>query len=171
MIGSIGGTAATPQITGAGRPQRPDMAKAMEPVAQLLGTDVESLRAQMKGGTTTLSEIAEKQGVSRDDLLNAITEGMEAAHPSGAPEPPDGFAAMAANIADGKRPQGPPPGQRSGGSEGGESRISSLAKLLGVDEDTLLEQLKSGLSDVGSLLGKSDQTWSLQQGLTVDTKA
>lgn len=171
MIGAIGGTNATAQISGMG--QRPDPAKAMAPVADLLGTDVASLRDQLQGGSS-LSEIAGAQGIDRQDLLDAIAQGMREAAPAGAPEPPGGFSAMAERTADRTGPPGaggPPPG----GSEQ-TNGIASLAELLGTDEETLRDQLSSGLANLEELLGGSsaytqDQTWSLRQGLGVDTRA
>ncbi|MBJ7522282.1 MAG: hypothetical protein JHC84_21445 [Solirubrobacteraceae bacterium] len=173
MIGAIHGTNATAQITGMG--QRPDPAKAMAPVADLLGTDVEALREQMQGGRS-LSELAEAQGIDRQQLLDAITQGLQSAAPAGAPEPPGGLSGFAERIADRAGPAGPPAGgPPPGGAEQG-GGIASLAELLGTDEDTLRTQLSSGLASLESLLGGSsaysqDQTWSLRQGLDVDTRA
>lgn len=176
MIGAINASSAAHQVTGMGRHQRPDMTKAMQPVADLLGTDVASLQQQLKDGGT-LSTIAEEQGVDRQDLLDAISQGLQDAKPADAPEPPEGFAAMAEHIADGTRPQGPPPGGTGGGASS-HDRLSTLAELLGTDEASLLEQLKSGLGGLDDLLGGSaasaygqDRTWSLRSGLGVDTTA
>ncbi len=175
MIGAINGTNATAQITGTS--QRPDPAKAMAPVADLLGTDVESLREQLQGGSS-LSDLADAQGVDRQQLLDAIAQGLQDAAPAGAPEPPGGLSGLAERIADRTGPPGPggpPPGPPPGGSEQA-SGVASLAELLGTDEETLREQLSSGLADLDALLGSSsaytqDQTWSLRQGLDVDTRA
>ncbi|WP_353863864.1 hypothetical protein [Svornostia abyssi] len=176
MIGAINGTNATAQITGMG--QRPDPAKAMAPVADLLGTDVESLREQLHGGTS-LSELAEARGIDRQQLLDAISQGLQDAAPAGAAGPPGGIAGLAERIADRTGPPGPPgppPGGRPPGAGEPSAGLASLAELLGTDEDTLREQLSSGLANLESLLGGSsaytqDQTWSLRQGLGVDTRA
>lgn len=173
MIGAINGTNATAQVTGMG--QRPDPAKAMAPVADLLGTDVTALREQLQGGSS-LSELAEAQGIDRQELLDAITQGLQDAAPAGAPEPPGGIAGIAERIADRAGPPGPPHGAPPAGGTGQNGAIASLAELLGTDEDTLREQLSSGLSSLESLLGGAsaytqDQTWSLRQGLGVDTRA
>lgn len=171
MIGAIGGTNATAQITGMG--QRPDPAKAMAPVADLLGTDVESLREQLQGGSS-LSDLADAQGIDRQQLLDTIAQGLQEAAPAGAPEPPGGLSGLAERIADRTGPPGaggPPPG----GAEQ-TNGIASLAELLGTDEETLREQLSSGLANLEELLGGAsaytqDQTWSLRQGVSVDTRA
>ncbi len=179
MIGAIGASSATTQVTPSGR-HRPDMTAAMQPVADLLGTDVASLQQQLKGGST-LSELAADKGVDRQDLLDAVSRGLQEAKPADAPEPPEGLAAMAEHIADGTRPQGPPPGPPPNGTDSATSsqdRLSTLAELLGTDEASLLEQLKSGLGGLDDLLGSSaasaygqDRTWSLRSGLGVDTTA
>ena len=170
MIGAIGGANASAQVTGMG--QRPDPAKAMTPVAQLLGTDVDSLREQMQGGTS-LSEIAETQGIDRQQLLDAISQGLQEAAPAGATPPPGGLAGAAERIAD---RTGPPGGAPQAGHQGESGRLSSLAEMLGTDEDSLREQLSAGLGNLEALLGgasayNQDQTWSLRQGLGVDTRA
>lgn len=180
MIGAIGASSATTQVTQPSRHPRPDMTKAMQPAADLLGTDVASLQEQLKGGST-LREIAADKGIDRQALLDAIGQGLRDAKPAEAPEPPEGFAEIAEHIADGTRPQGAPPGRPPGGSGDGTSsqdRLSTLAELLGTDEASLLEQLKSGLGGLEDLLGSTatgaygqDRTWSLRSGLGVDTTA
>lgn len=181
MIGAIGASSATTQVSQPGRHHRPDMTAAMQPVADLLGTDTASLQEQLKGGAT-LSAIAADKGIDRQDLLDAISQGLQDAKPADAPEPPEGFAAMAEHLADGTRPQGPPPGPPPGGAAsagGSQDRLSSLAELLGTDEASLLEQLKSGLGGLDQLLGNrgttsaygDDRAWSLRAGLRVDTTA
>lgn len=175
MIEAIGASSAMTQVSQAGHRRPPDMTKAMQPVADLLGTDVAALQQQLKGGST-LTEIAQGKGIDRQDLLDAIGQGLQDAKPADAPEPPGGFTAMAEHIADGTRPQGPPPGGNDGDAGRAQRRLTSLAELLGTDEASLLEQLKSGLGGLDELLGGNagsaygqDRTWSLRAGLGVDT--
>lgn len=173
MIDATGGASAAGHITGGHH--RPDRARAMAPVAELLGMDAESLQEQLRSGSS-LSELAETQGIDRGQLLDAISQGLQAAKPADAPEPPGGLMGMAERIADRTGPPGPPPGPRPGQDDDAASRLTSLAELLGTDVDTLREQLSQGLAGLDGMLGgrsgyDGDQTWSLRQGLSVDVTA
>ena len=126
----------------------PGAGRGLAKTAQLLGLDAKDLRTQLDEGKT-LAQVAEQQGVSRDDLIASIKEGLAAGAPAGVSTPADvDLDTIAANIADGKRP-GPPP-------SAGEARcnpeqaVASLAEVMGVDVNELLKQLRSG--DHGSLL-------------------
>jgi uncharacterized protein (DUF433 family) len=116
---AISGTQGT-QGTQGGRPPRrpggPDPQTMMAPVAERLGMSVDDLQSALSGGTT-LDQLATAKGVSHDDLLAAIKHGLEAARPADAPEGASGvfdLDAMAESIASGTPPP-PPPGGVHGG--------------------------------------------------------
>jgi hypothetical protein len=101
-ISSVSNTTAAAATTS---PQRPD---PMADVAKLLNMSSSDLRDALKSGSS-LSDVAAKQGVSRDDLLKQIETDLKnrpagpgdtsaAAATSGAPD----IAAVAAKIADTK---------------------------------------------------------------------
>ncbi len=122
-----------------------------------MSTD-ELRQAQQSG--TTLNDLAKQKGVSSDDLIKSITADLKADKPEGAPELSDTqLSDMASNIASGKRPQGPPPGDRA------QSNLKDLADMLRVDVDTLLD------GDISSLLSQSGLKSSLVGGVSVDRYA
>jgi hypothetical protein len=157
-----------------GGAKRPDMTKTMEPTAKLLGLSTDELKESLQSGTT-LAELADEKGVSRDALLDSIKEGLKAGAPDGAPALDEAtLDEIAGNIADGKRPQGPPPPPppSQDGAQRVEQSISSLADALGVDADDLVTQLNSDgwLDSVAKSRGLSTDS-SLLQGLLVDEQA
>jgi lambda repressor-like predicted transcriptional regulator len=145
-------------------------------VADLLGTTSDELIEQLRSGAS-LSDLATKAGISRDDLLGAIREGL--------PPAPEGVTdvdttALVEDIADRsglpgpgrtERPQGPPPTR-----EGGMAQLEGVAELFGMEVDDLVEQLESGstsLADLASQQGVStDQVFqALRSGMFADVKA
>jgi hypothetical protein len=127
-----------------------DMDKAMAPVAEALGIDADELKTKLEGGAT-LDDIATESGVSHDDLVSAIKQGLSDAAPAGRTETVD-LTRMAEDIASGVRPSGgpagPPPPPRPGvqgaGEDGLKQSLSRVAELLDVGTDELTEQLQSG---------------------------
>lgn len=155
-ISSIGSSAA---VQGYAPPRPRHEPPPMSNTADLLGVSTDELREAQRSGTT-LSDLATQKGVSSDDLMKSVTADLKANKPEGAPELSDSqLADMASNIAAGKRPQGPPPGDRA------QSNLKDLADMLGVDVDTLLD------GDVRSLLGKAGVDSSLVGGVAVDRYA
>ena len=155
-IGAVGASVVdmTQQVGGHRAHHRgPDMDQAMAPTAKLLGLSTSDLKQQVDSGQT-LEQIADAQGVSKDDLLGSIKEGLKASKPDGAPELSEAqLTEMAGNIAAGKRPQGPPPGGPGGGRrQSADDRLHGVADALGMDPQELLDQLNSGV-DFKSLLG------------------
>lgn len=162
------------------RHERPDMEKRLAPTAQLLGVSTGDLKQQLHSGTT-LSDIAKSKGVSQDDLLASIREGLKAGKPEGAPELTEAqLTQMATDIAAGKRPGrpdgtggpgGPPPLPAASSPE---DNLNTLAGALGIDPTELLRQLSSG-ADMRALGGKEDPyssraAWPTR-GLAVDAWA
>lgn len=103
-------------------------------VADLLGTDADTLKAQLDSGKT-MTELAEAAGVSTDDLLATIQATLPADAPSG----------MATDIASGKiGPGGPAGGPPPKPPVDAQSGIQSLSDALGVSSDDLLARLTDG---------------------------
>jgi hypothetical protein len=84
--------------------QPPTAQQVLQPVASLLGTTSQDLINQMQSGTT-LSSIATQQGVSQNDLITAIEQGLQSTNPSTSAiaqnSSPSSIATLAANIANG----------------------------------------------------------------------
>jgi hypothetical protein len=184
--------------------QKPTAQQVLEPVASLLGTTSQSLINQMQSGAT-LSGIAAQQGVSQNDLISAIEQGLQSTNPQTSAiaqnGSPSSIATLAANIANGTAKVAGHHHHHHGGggaaaaaiapatdtdsdSDGssgtssssvGTSTVNSLAAVLGVDPETLLQALSAGTS-VSQLAASSGiPTASLQSmlstGLQVDTTA
>ncbi len=155
LAGTTGTTATMQGAQGTRPPRRsggPDMNTMMAPVAEKLGMSVEELQSTLAGGTT-LDEIASTTGVSHDDLLTAIKQGLEAAKPADAPEGASGvfdLDAMAESIAVGTPP--PPPGGAHGGrpphgvNRADTQTLDSIASLLDMTSDDVIGALTAGTS-------------------------
>lgn len=142
-VNSIGGWNAQPDPS-LQRPAPPPM----ENTAALLGMSTDDLTAAQQAGAS-LSAMAAQRGVSRDDLIAAVTSDVKANEPQGAQEPSD-------------RPQ---------------QNLTSLADAVGMDPATLLESLNADGS-LATLLGSTGVTGygtsdasTLTSGLTFDQYA
>src|SRR5471032_475785 len=152
--------------------QPPSAQQVLQPVATLLGTTSQNLLNQMQSGAT-LSGIAAQQGVSQNNLLSAIEQGLQSTNPQSSAlsqsGSPSSLATVAANIANGTAKVGghhhhhhgggAPPVSTStdtgddsdssgtaGSSSVSSGTVNSLAAILGVDPTTLLQALSSGSS-------------------------
>lgn len=151
-----------------GRPEPPPMTNT----AGLLGMSADELRDAQKSGTT-LTDLAAQKGVSKDDLVTSIASDLKVSKPDGAPElSDDQLTEMATNIADGKRPQGPPPPRAQQSGEHAQVNLESLADKLGMSTDELLDQLVSG-TPVGAAAssGYGSSSASTGGGVIVDQYA
>jgi LysM domain len=177
--------------------QGPTAQQVLQPVANLLGTTSQSLISQMQSGAT-LSGIATQQGVSQNDLITAIEQGLQSTNPQTSAisqnGTPSSIATLAANIANGTAKVGGHHHHHHGGgststtsttdtdddsdtsSSGiGSSTIDSLSSILGVAPETLLQALSQGTS-VSQLASSSGIPSSslqslLSTGLQIDTTA
>lgn len=152
--------------------------------ADVLGLSTAEVTKALKSGSS-LAELAEQQGVSRDDLTAAlIADAPDELKESGE------IDQLVANLIDatgisgpggGGRPSGPPPAPPTTGAMSGSltttqsDTLSAIADLLETDTDSLLESLQSG-NDLGSLLeakgiSLSDLSGAIQDGLLIDTTA
>jgi len=137
------------------------MEKTMQPVADLLGMSASDLQQALQSGST-LADLAAKKGVSRSDLIAAITKGLEANKPEGAAAVEGTFniSQIANDIADGKGPRGPrgaegapPVGPPPGAARG----FEELANKLGLSTDELRSKLQGGahIKDIAAAQGVS----------------
>lgn len=188
-ISSVSGSTALTYTPPDGPP--PGASKVMEPAAQLLGMSTDDLQTQLKSGST-LDDLATSKGVSHDDLIAAITQGLQANAPAGA-DAAAGTAAtggvdltqMAEGIAAGKGPGGHGGHghhHHAGGGgvdalgETGDTtgKLQDLSDALGTDPDTLLSQLMGGdTSEVGDASSTPYSSASAlpTSGLAVDYRA
>lgn len=175
------------QRSGASRPEGPPPAGGgqgqgrvpghIEVAAEALGLSTEEVTSALEDGSS-LAELAEQQGVSRDDLVAALVEGA-----------PDDLQAlgdveeMVGRLVDQQGmggPQGGPPPGSSGvlGTEMTQSQtqtLSAVAGLLGTSASTLLDSLRSGssLADLLSNAGVSESDFAgvVEKSLLIDTNA
>jgi hypothetical protein len=87
-------------------PQGVDIKQRMQPVADLFHESSDQLMSELQSGKS-LAQIAQEKGVSRDDLLSAVKQGLTANAPAGAD--PSKLDAIANQIVDHT------PGQRTHG--------------------------------------------------------
>ena len=155
------------------------MKRLLEPAAKLLGLSSQELRDELRSGKT-LAELASDQGVSRDNLIAAVVQGLQSGPPGFVrnvqrAEPAADLAAIATNLVDGKGFGGPPPPPPASGSDDVSQRLTALTGALGIDANTLFAKLESGttLNDIASQHGVSSSTLSsiLTGPVAVDTAA
>lgn len=195
-MGTIGSQAsfATRHITGsggagrAGGPPRgghggPNMDTVLAPVADLLGTTTANLQTSMRSGQT-LDSLADAAGVSHDDLVAAITAGIDqdrstqglgGATPTGEVFDVSAIAeAMATGVAPAGGPSGPPPPPPVHGvNSADDDLLQSVASALDLSTDDLVSALMDGtsLSDLATRQGVSMTTVldTLGRGMVVNT--
>lgn len=163
----------TSQASGAGRGGVPGH---IQTAAETLGLSTDEVMSALDQGQT-LADLAEAQGVSRDDLVAALVA-----------DAPDAVAArgdvesFVSSLVDGTGPTGgpagPPPPPPTGGALTGEltaeqqTTFDALADLLGTDSQSLLDELQSGTSLIDLLddagVSYEDLAGAVQQGLLVD---
>lgn len=145
--------------------------------AEVLGLSTDEVVEALQDGAS-LADLAEEQGVSRDDLVAALVADAPADL-----QAMDGIEDMIGELVDTAGtagPAGPPPGGSSG--VWGETMttdqseaLQQVASLLGTDATGLLDRLYSGssltdlLADAG--VSASDLSGALTGGLLIDTTA
>ncbi|MGI5242393.1 hypothetical protein [Dactylosporangium sp. CA-139066] len=145
------------QMAGARTAHRPmDGQDPMTSVAKALSMSTDELKSRLRDGKS-LTDVANAQGVSHDDLIAAI----EAGKPGDAPA--------------GKGPMGPPPGGGPGGSAAlqDDAKRRQLGELLDSDTDDLSKlspnELVQRLQTKGVDLGQLRSV--LDSGDLLDVKA
>lgn len=149
----------------------------VQAAAEVLGLSTDDVMEALQGGSS-LADLADEQGVSRDDLVSALVasapEDMQAMGDI------EGMVSALVDQTGLGGPAGPPPSGSSGvwgetltGDQ--QETIDALSSLLGTDSTTLLDQLYSGssLSDLLSDAGVSltDLADVVQDGLFIDASA
>lgn len=145
-------------------------------------TSVSALTASSNPFSVSAARVRREQGVSHDDLVEALADGMPADTPAGVDK-----TAMAEQIASQQGMQapgghgGPPPPPPASGLMMGtvtsaqQSLLDSLASLLDTDSGSLATSLQSGTSPAELLSQKGVSVSSLagvlQSGLLVNTYA
>jgi lambda repressor-like predicted transcriptional regulator len=149
----------------------------VEAAAEALGLSTDEVVEALQDGAS-LADLAEEQGVSRDDLVAALVADAPADL-----QAMDGVEDMIGELVDTAGtagPAGPPPGGSSG--VWGEAltadqseALDAVASLLGTDATALLDRLYGGasltdlLADAG--VSASDLSGALTGGLLIDTTA
>jgi len=140
-ISSIGGGASALQQLGraAGTDVRSRIDQGMSEVAKLFGTTGSQLMSDVKASGQSLADYATSKGVSKDDLINAIKQGLQANAPNGAQLSDTQLTNMADRIANhkpGSGPDGPPPGDAVSGvglttsTASGTNSVNALLDML-----------------------------------------
>ncbi|HEY0186949.1 MAG TPA: hypothetical protein VGC67_05630 [Cellulomonas sp.] len=149
----------------------------VEAASETLGLSTDEIMEALSDGSS-LADLAEEQGVSREDLTAALVE----AAPADMQAMGD-VEDMVSSLIDQEGlagPSGPPPSGSSGVwgetlTEDQQETLDSLSSLLGTDSSSLLDQLYSGtsLSDLLSDAGVSmeDLADVVQEGLFIDASA
>ena len=156
------------------------MKQIMSGAASLLGMSDDDLRTALQGGRTSLADLATRKGVSQDDLLAAVTTGVQDVGPPAGAGSADA-ATVAQRIIDGEGGPPPPGGRHRGGDHDGDrdgdmaTRLQSLTSALGMDQTSFFDALKAGstLSDLASQQNVSQGTLEqlLLGPVSVDTSA
>jgi hypothetical protein len=147
-------------------------------VANLLGMSTDDLTTSLKSGSS-MSDLASQKGVSRADLLAAITQGLQSDQSAAATSQAGGTSALAGQIADHKGVPGHHHHHHGGGSSSTstelQQKVSDLSSALGISNDELVKALQTGLAGTPSASAGSGAGYgvsaSLLQGLQVDQLA
>lgn len=126
--------------------------KTLDAVADKLGMSSDDLKKALAGGQS-MADVAQSKGVSKDDLVSTIASTLPTTGRDGSTID---TTQMATRIADSTRQSRQAPPSSSGlGSESGSDAdlgkgIETLANALGVSSDDLLQRLTdgSGISDL-----------------------
>lgn len=146
--------------------------------AKVLGLSVTEVVKALSSGSS-LADLAQKQGVSRDDLVAALVADAPAEVTA-----TGNVEAMVKGLVDqtgmGGPGGGPPPAGSSGAlgasmTSDQQDTVDALSALLGTDPASLLDKLRSGVS-LGDLLSDAgvstaDLAGVVEDGLLIDTSA
>jgi hypothetical protein len=124
------------------------MEQGMEPVAQLFGTTPDQLMSDVRASGGSLADYAASKGISKDALIAAIKQGLQANAPNGAQLSDTQLTNLANRIANHK------PGDHSQGLRGGDNcngvGQSSNSSQTKTDLEKLIDDLKSATSSSGT---------------------
>jgi hypothetical protein len=129
----------------------------MKAVAEKLGMSTDDLKSALKSGST-MADLAKKAGVGQDDLVATIASTLSATGRDGATVD---TTAMATDISNGVRPQraahapAPEPASQPDLGQG----LDALSSALGISSSDLLDRLTGG-SGIADLLQGNPQVSS-----------
>ncbi|GAA3812504.1 hypothetical protein [Cellulomonas soli] len=183
-IGAVTGTtsyaylAATTGSQTSGTGRAAGVPGHIETAAETLGLSTDEVMSALDQGQT-LADLAEAQGVSKDDLVAAlVADAPEVISATGDVE--SFVTSLVEGTGQGRGPAGPPPPPPSGGALTGEltseqqTTFDALADLLGTDSESLLDELQSGTSLLDMLddagVSYEDLAGAVQSGLLVDVE-
>jgi uncharacterized protein YidB (DUF937 family) len=129
--------------------------KTMKAVAEKLGMSTDDLKAKLKDGST-MADLAKTAGVSQDDLVATIKSTLPTQGPDGASLD---TTQMATDIANGVRPQRPAASSQSQSTSDLGQGLDALSGALGISSDDLLDRLTDG-SGINDLLAANPQVCS-----------
>ncbi|MEZ5139777.1 MAG: hypothetical protein R2711_13740 [Acidimicrobiales bacterium] len=134
--------------------------------AEALGITTDELQTQLEAGQT-LAEIAEAQGVDKQDLIDALVKAGEAKLDEAKAELPDRIAELVDSTLPARGEGGPGRGGPGGRGPG----LDAAAEALGVTADELRTELQDGktLADVAEAKGVDQQT--VIDAMVADLKA
>ena len=124
--------------------------KTLKAVAEKLGMSAEDLKSALKSGST-MADLATAAGVPQDDLVSTIASTLPTQRPDGAPID---TTQMATDIANGVRPQ--QHGHQDKPVTDLGQGVDALSSALGISSDDLLNRLTSG-SGISDLLKGNPQ--------------
>ncbi len=146
----LAGTSDTSSVTWQQRLQ-----EAMGPVAQLFNESPQQLMQQLQSGSTSLSALAQSQGVSQSSLLAAIQQGLQQGGGPASSMSATQLANLSSTIANrvhhGHHHHHHGGGGGGGGVSGvsatnGASSTSDLTAILGADPDGDADQSSTGIA-------------------------
>lgn len=141
----------------------------LEVAAKTLGLSTEELRTQLQDGKS-LADIAEAQGVDKQDLIDALVAAGEERLDEAKAELPDRIAeAIESTHTGGGDHGGRGPGGRGG--FGGGASLETAAKALGISEDDLKTALQDGRTIAEVAKEKGVDVQKVIDALVAESKA
>ena len=161
-VSSIGAGMTPMQLGGVGSTDfRDRMQQSLAPVAQLFGTSASQLMSDVRASGGSLADYAATKGISKDQLVSAIKQGLQSNAPNGAQLSDNQLTNLANRIANhkpGDRPQGAQPS--CAGSAAGEIGQLSNSTQIKTDLEKLISDLKSSTSSASASSTSNDSSGS-----------
>jgi uncharacterized protein YidB (DUF937 family) len=140
-------------------------------LADLLGMSADDLTQQLGSGKS-LNDLADEQGVSHDDLITTIKQGLPADTANGAENSTENTDSIAEKIAGTVGMPPPPPGRPMVGGPKGENtglqddtKLQQVSDLLEMDTEDVTDQATSAATLVSLLQSKGVDLKSLRSVL------
>jgi len=138
------GTVAATTATGRAHQGHGPGKQTMDAVAKELGMSTDDLQKALGSGQS-MTDLATKAGVSKDDLVTTIAATLPGQGADGRSVDPTEAATRIADHVRGSRPSGPPPSSSAApsGSALGQG-VDALSSALGISSDDLMKRLTEG---------------------------